>query len=172
MISVVIEAPGDDGVLGATLASLVEAAAEGFVRDVVVACRGAPEGVRRIADAMGCEIVEGGRREALGLVRSDWILVLAPGVRLEPGWFHEAAMFIERARRSGRTEAAIFRQCVDDYGPRARLAGLWLALRSRLGESQVLLAPRSALADGRRLRTTRLRSRAYVGALASTIAAR
>ena len=66
------------------------------MREVVIADIGHAPGTRVIADAVGCAIVEGGRDRAVAIARSDWILVIAPGVRLESDWFREAALFIER----------------------------------------------------------------------------
>jgi glycosyltransferase involved in cell wall biosynthesis len=165
MISVVIETLDEEQALALTLSALVPAAAEGFVREVIVADRGGRPGTRLIADAVGCAIVDGARARAIALARSDWVLVIQPGVRLETDWFREAALFIERARRSGRTRAASFRHAVDDFGLRARLAEIWLRLRSRILPPQALLAPKAALIEGARLKTARLRARAFVGGL-------
>ena len=166
MISVVIEVRDEEEALAMTLAALVSAAAEGFVREVVIADIGRAPGTRLIADAVGCAIVEGDRDRAVALARSDWILVIAPGVRLESDWFREAALFIERARRAGAADrGASFRHAVDDFGVKARIVELWERLRSHIMPPQVVLAPKAALNAGARLRTSRLRARAFVGGL-------
>jgi hypothetical protein len=116
---------------------------------------------------MGCDLCEGTRDEACRAAKGEWILLMSRGVRLERDWFREAALFIERAGRlGGHRNAAAFRDAVDDFGLRARLREVWARLRSRLLPPRVLLAPKAALADGRRLRMARLRARAYVGGLA------
>ena len=166
MISVVIEVRDEEEALAMTLTALVSAAAEGFVREVVIADLGRATGTRIIADAVGCTIVDGGKDRAIAIARSDWILVIAPGVRLETDWFREAALFIERARRAGAARrAASFRHAVDDFGVRARIGELWQRLRSHIMPPQVVLAPKAALGAGARLRTSRLRARAFVGGL-------
>ncbi|MDQ0470512.1 glycosyltransferase [Labrys wisconsinensis] len=166
MISVVIATRNDEEALAVTLAALVPAAAEGFVREVVVADAGSADGTRLIADALGCTVVEGGREQGLRAARAEWVLVVRPGVRLEADWFLEAALFIERVRRAGPgLRAASFRHAVDDFGWRARLSELAVAMLSRFRASGNILAHRDALAAGRRLRMSWLRSRAFVGGL-------
>jgi glycosyltransferase involved in cell wall biosynthesis len=167
MISVVIETKDCEHALARTLAALVPAAAQGVVREVLVADAGSGDGTRVVADAAGCTIVEGGRARALALAKADWVLLLTPGVRLETDWFHEAARFMEHVRRqNGRShKAASFRRAVDDYGLRARLAEAWAALSARLRPSGAILARREELLAGSRLRVRWLRSRAFVGGL-------
>src|SRR5205085_11451508 len=117
MISVVIEAFNAECPLVQTLAALVPAAAEGFVREVIVADAGSSDGTRVVADAAGCTIVEGGRMKGLAGARCEWVLVVAPGVRLDPDWSREAAAFMQRIARSGHTgRAATFRHAVDEFG--------------------------------------------------------
>lgn len=66
MISVVIAANGQEVALAETLAALVPAAADGFVREVVVVAESGPsQGTRLVADAVGCVIVEGDARAGL-----------------------------------------------------------------------------------------------------------
>jgi glycosyltransferase involved in cell wall biosynthesis len=167
MISVVIETKDCEHALAMTLAALVPAAAQGFVREVLVADAGSGDGTRVVADVAGCTIVDGGRERALALARADWVLLLTPGVRLETDWFREAARFIDHARRQGAPSrrAASFRHAVDDYGLRARLAEAFAAIGVRLRPSRAILARREELLAGNRLRVRWLRSRAFVGGL-------
>jgi hypothetical protein len=166
MISVVIEARGGEHALAMTLATLVPAAAEGFVREVIVADPVGDEATRLVADAAGCVLVGGGRADALSLARSDWVLLVVPGVRLEADWYREASAFIDRARRSADPRrAASFRHAVDDFGVRARLSEAWFGLWHRLRPPATLLAPKAVLIAEARLSVSRLRSRAYVGGL-------
>jgi hypothetical protein len=166
MISVVIDGNGGEHALAITLAALVPAAAEGFVREVFVVGRGAGEGVRLVADAAGCVLVDGARLDAARRARSDWVLLLSPGVRLEADWFREAAAFIDRTRRSGAaSRAATFRPAVDGFGLRARLTELWFRLAPPSGRSANVLAPRAGLTENRRLKVSRLRARAFFGGL-------
>src|SRR5689334_13813372 len=106
MISVVIEARDGAHALAMTLATLVPAAAEGFAREVIVADPEGSADTRLVADAVGCVLVEGRQADAVRLARSDWVMLVAPGVRLEADWYREASAFIDRARRKGARRAA------------------------------------------------------------------
>lgn len=134
MLSVVIPTYRSEEGLARTLASLVPAAAEGIVREVVVVVdpAGAAEGGgAKVADAAGCVIAPapGGwdvrvRAGVAAVRRANWILCLPSAVLLEGDWFREVAAFIERSERRGVAAEAIgtFRLEVDAYGWRARLA--------------------------------------------------
>lgn len=162
MISVVIAVRDQEFALARTLAALVPAAAEGFVRDVVVVDGGSSDGTLVVADAAGCAVVEGDFVEGLKAARSDWVLVIPPGLRLDADWSREAAAFLQRASASGDPHrAATFRHGSDAFGPRARLAEWLGGLRQLYGRPRTVLAPRQALIAGERLRATRLRARAF-----------
>lgn len=131
MLSVVVPTRNSEEGLARTLSSLVAGAAEGVVREVVVADGGSTDGTRIVADAAGCTLVEaaGGwcGRIAAGVEvarRVPWFLVLPPNVFLEGEWFREAASFVDRVERSGRAETTIasFRLAYDEFGWKARLA--------------------------------------------------
>lgn len=87
MLSVLIETRDDGEELARTLASLVGAAVEGVVREVVVCDRGSTDATAAVADQAGCafladaDIAAGIRR-----ARCDWLLLLEPGARLEGDW--------------------------------------------------------------------------------------
>jgi hypothetical protein len=92
MISVIIPALSDEPALIETLAALVEGVAEGVLRDCVVVSAYPSELFEQCADAAGCTlVVESGTRAALVqkgalLVRSDWSLVLTPGLVPSGDW--------------------------------------------------------------------------------------
>jgi glycosyltransferase involved in cell wall biosynthesis len=141
MISVVIPTLDDGERLALTLAALVPAAADGVVRDVVVVDGGSVDETLRIADAAGCIILRddgpiGSRlaRGAAGATRGEFLMVLRPGVLLDPGWSAEVRHFAERVARSGRADraAAVFRFELDDIAGNARLRKAATALASRL----------------------------------------
>lgn len=163
MISVVIAAKDEEFELAETLAALVPAAADGFVREVVVAQSTSSRGVRLVADAVGCVIVDGDAQAGLKAARSDWVLLLAPGVRLEADWFREAGVMVQRM--AGRPVALLFRAAIDDYGWRARAQEIVLKLSRRRRRRQAVLAPRQALLAGERLGSHALRARAITGGL-------
>jgi len=152
MISVVIPTLDSERGLLATLGSLVSAAADGAVRDVVVMDGGSHDGTAIVADAAGCTFVAGERSRAARLTegarrgRGQWLLFLTPGVEVEEGWFREARLFMERVERQGATgrRAGVFRFAVDDFGFSARAAEWRVALRGLvtgrpLGEQGLLI---------------------------------
>ena len=158
MLSVVIPTKNSEEGLARTLSSLVAAAAEGVVREVVVVDHASGDGTRVVADAAGCTLVEGPADwegcVALGLAaarRGPWVLVLPPNVFLDGDWVRETASFVERVERSGRAEGTtgVFRLAWDEFGWRARiaegLAGLALLLLGRPRREQGLLVARAAL---------------------------
>lgn len=131
MLSVVIPTHDSEEALARTLASLVPAAAEGVVREVVVADAGSRDGTAIVADAAGCTLIEArgtwtARLDAgvAAARRAPWFLMLAPAVFLEGDWFREAAAFVDRIERSGRADrdVACFRLAFDEFGWQARLA--------------------------------------------------
>lgn len=164
MISVVIAAKNQEFLLAETLAALVPAAADGFVREVVVADGGSSDGTRVVADAVGCVIVDGDIEAGLKAARGEWVLVVAPGVRLEADWFREAAVVLQRLQRGGKKQVALlFRGAVDDYGWQARGRELLLKLSRASRRRQAVLTKRDALLKGERLAVYALRARAFIG---------
>ncbi|MER2604344.1 MAG: glycosyltransferase [Siculibacillus sp.] len=154
MLSVVVPTRNSEEGLARTLASLVSAAAEGVVREVVVVDDGSTDGTRIVADAAGCTLVDGSgawaSRISLGIAaarRAPWFLLLAPDVFLDAEWFREASAFVDRIERSGRADRAVatFRWALDDFGWHARLAEHVVAmaeglLAAPLGEQGLLIS--------------------------------
>lgn len=141
MLSVVIPTYDSEEGLARTLAALVPAAAEGIVREVVVADGGSTDGTRVVAEAAGCTVVIAARdwgtlatAGAEAARRGPWLMILSPGVILEGDWFREVAGFIERAERGGRAErqAATFQLVFDEYGWRPRVVERAIRLLGRL----------------------------------------
>jgi hypothetical protein len=139
MLSVVIAAEQSHWPVVSTLAALVPAAASGVVRDVVLVDRHGTSEMAEIADIAGCElhVAPGSRGAALStgarIARGPWILFVAPGVVIEPGWTDEAAQFIEATRLSGASRAATFLRVHDahatSFGDRLRTVAAILARR-------------------------------------------
>jgi glycosyltransferase involved in cell wall biosynthesis len=140
MISVILPTCNDEVALAHALAALVPAAADGMVREVIVADAGSEDGTLQVADAAGCRIFRGGASRgedlsrAAAIARSDWLLFLSPRAMLEPGWQREAHDFIDRVAMSpaGGERAAVFRYTRPEFGFRARFAEMAAGLRSRL----------------------------------------
>jgi glycosyltransferase involved in cell wall biosynthesis len=102
MISVVIATRNDALTLVQTLASLVPAAVDGLVREVVVADAGSTDDTLAIADDAGARIVRcEGPPEAQLLAgckaaRADWLLLLEASVSVPHGWEGAAGRHIGR----------------------------------------------------------------------------
>lgn len=87
MLTVLIETHNDEEPLARTLASLVPAAVEGLVRDVIVCDRQSVDHTHEVADQAGCVFIAGGELQAaLRRARCEWILFLEPGARPIDGW--------------------------------------------------------------------------------------
>lgn len=154
MISVVIPTGEASKLLIPTLASLVPGAAAGLVREVLLVDSGGQPEVAEIADAAGCEYLEGptdpGARLAAGAqaARAHWLLFLEPMGLLQDGWTREVRSFTDQAERSGATgtRAATFRLALDGFGVSPRLkeaaAVLGHALTGRPRPEQGLLIHR------------------------------
>lgn len=140
MISVILPTRNEEVPLAHALAALVPAAADGMVREVIIADAGSDDGTLQVADAAGCRILRGSGKlgedlaRAASIARSDWLLFLSPRAMLEPGWQREAHDFIDRVAMSpaGSERAAVFRYARPEFGLSARLAEMAAALRSRL----------------------------------------
>jgi glycosyltransferase involved in cell wall biosynthesis len=104
MISVVIATFNDEATLGQTLASLVTAAVDGLVREVILADGGSTDATLAIGDDAGAAVVrsEGAAEARLGegcrAARSDWLLILEASVPAPHGWEGAAGRHMERHR--------------------------------------------------------------------------
>ena len=102
MISVVIATRNDARTLGQTLASLVPAAVDGLVREVVLADAGSTDDTLAIAEDAGARIVRGEGsvearlHEGCKAARAEWLLILEASVSAPTGWEGAAGRHIER----------------------------------------------------------------------------
>lgn len=102
MISVVIATQDDGQTLGQTLASLVPAAVDGLVREVVLADAGSTDDTLAIADDAGARVVrcegpaEARLLEGCKAARADWLLILEASVSAPHGWEGAAGRHMER----------------------------------------------------------------------------
>lgn len=154
MISVVIPTLDSAAGLAATLTSLVPAAVEGLVREVIVVDGGSTDQTLAVADGAGADVVmaEPGRsgqlRTGARAARFPWLLFLLPDTELDRGWEREASQFMERVDSGRRpVSAAVFRFAVDDEGFAPRALEALAAFSARLLKlphgRQGLLIPRS-----------------------------
>ena len=139
MLSVVIPTRNDERRLVPTLAALVPGAADGLVRDVIIADGGSGDATVEVADIAGCDVLHGGADRGARLdaaaraAKGPWLLFLEPGVVLEDSWRHDVRAFVDALERAGETgrRGATFSFGRDGFGSRARLAEIGAAL-SRL----------------------------------------
>jgi glycosyltransferase involved in cell wall biosynthesis len=103
MLSVVIETKNDEEGLARTLASLVNGAVEGVVREVIVCDLGSTDRSHYLADEAGCVwLSTGGAAEGVRRAKSDWLLILEPGATLVDGWIDSVARHAARVKMAGR----------------------------------------------------------------------
>lgn len=87
MLSVVIEADENAEGLATTLASLIPAAVDGVVREVIVCDAATKDAIAIVADHAGCTYLpRSSARDGIRLARCEWLLFLEPGARLGDGW--------------------------------------------------------------------------------------
>ena len=139
MISVVIPTLDAEMSLGETLSSLVPAAVDGLVREVIIADGGSRDRTLVVADGAGTEIVqsEAGRGAQLkagaARARFPWLLFLNADTYLDAGWEREAHLHIERVESGRRrASAASFRFALDDEGVLPRAVEALVSLRTGL----------------------------------------
>jgi rSAM/selenodomain-associated transferase 2 len=152
MISVVVPTLNAEAHLAETLTSLVPAAVDGLVREVIVADGGSTDRTLEIADGAGADIVksEAGRGTQLkagaARARFPWLLFLNADTYLDIGWEREASLHIERVESGRRrVSAASFRFALDDEGVLPRTLETLASLRTGLlklpyGEQGLLIS--------------------------------
>ena len=123
MITAIIETRDDEVGLAHALATLVPAALEGAVREVVVIDYGSKDGTLTVADAAGCVVIRASHgdnslRRVAEQARCEWLLILSPPTALAPGWQSDALNFIDRALVTGRARmsSATIRRGRVDHG--------------------------------------------------------
>lgn len=113
MLSVVIETKNDEDPLARTLSSLVAAAVEGAVREVIVCDLGSSDRTLHVADHAGCTfLANAGIAAGIRQAKSEWLLVIEPGARLLDGWAEHVADHTAR-----QTIAACFSRDRTDRAP-------------------------------------------------------
>lgn len=138
MLSVIIPTLNDEASLPRTLASLVPAAVDGLVREVIVVDGGSTDATLDIVEAAGAKLVRAsgqrGAQMAVGAASSKnhWLLFLHPGTALDAGWEDEVDTLFEQIA-SGRFRsvelAASFRLAINDFSFAARVVEKMVALR-------------------------------------------
>ncbi|HEV7254804.1 MAG TPA: hypothetical protein VGN97_17115 [Mesorhizobium sp.] len=101
LTAVILAGEGDEERLARTLVSLIPAVLEGFLRDAAVVDGGGAAGLADVADHAGCAFVPD-LRTAAETARSDWLLILEAGARLEEPWAGAVRDHIAGSRRPAR----------------------------------------------------------------------
>ena len=156
MLSVVIATHDCERSLALTLAALVPGAAEGVIREVIVADAGSHDHTAAVADIAGCRLLvspesTGVRlKVAIAGARAPWLMILRPGVVLEATWIGEVTRFMAESEASpGRNaRAAVFRAAQrGNAGAAAMLmegfALIWAALGGWPRPDQGLVIPQA-----------------------------
>jgi hypothetical protein len=103
MLSVLIETKNDEEALARTLASLVSAAVEGVVREVIICDLGSSDQSNLVAEQAGCHFLgTGGIAAGIKQAKGDWLLLLEPGARLQDGWMQAVLDHTEMMKMPGR----------------------------------------------------------------------
>jgi len=158
MISVIIPTLNAEASLAQTLGSLVPAALDGLIREVIIVDGGSGDRTAEIADEAGATFIaqDPGRGSQLAAgaaqARFSWLLFLHADTVLDPGWEREAIAFMEAIDIGGRPPAAAaFRFALDDDGLSPRLLERLVALRCTLLRlpygDQGLLMPKQLYAE-------------------------
>jgi hypothetical protein len=156
MLSAIIHAGNDAERLARTIGSLVPAIAEGIVGDGHVLAPSLTGEMELVADAAGCNVVNGNGREALAeavrRARGEHVLFLPAGSVLENGWWVEAAQFIKQSAGAGGRMEAVFTHAAQEYGlgaaAHAAMRGIAARLAKRPMPGQGLIAHRRSV-EGR-----------------------
>jgi glycosyltransferase involved in cell wall biosynthesis len=106
MLTVLIETRNDEEALARTLASLVGAAVEGIVRDVIVCDSGSTDQTHRVAEHAGCHYVTEGVAAGIRQAKGEWLLMLEPGARLADGWTESVIDHVSRQSMPARFSRA------------------------------------------------------------------
>jgi hypothetical protein len=135
---VLIETRNHEEALARSLAALVPAAVEGFVREVIVCDRGSTDHTHYVAEHAGCHfLAQGGVAAGIRQAKGEWLLLLEPGARPAEGWTEEVAV-----HAAHQTMAARFSRARADRAP--FLARIF-STRRPLAEG-LLITKRQALA--------------------------
>jgi glycosyltransferase involved in cell wall biosynthesis len=142
VLSAIIPTRESERTLVPTLASLVAGAADGVLREVIIADAGSKDATAEVADVAGCRLLTlpgplGARlTAAAATARGPWLLFLRPGIALDESWVREAARFISanEAHGGGDPSAAVFRP--GTAAGRPILVEALALLRVALGGSQ------------------------------------
>lgn len=85
MISLIVPTHNDEARLVQALDPLVGASMEGLIRELIVIDAGSTDATLEIAEDAGA-VIAASLDEAVARAKGPWLLILEPGVILQPGW--------------------------------------------------------------------------------------
>lgn len=98
LTAAILAREGDEERLARTLAALVPAVLDSFLREAMVVDGGGAPGLMLVADHAGCALVPD-LRAAAETARGEWLLILEAGARLEEPWVEVARNHIAATRQ-------------------------------------------------------------------------
>jgi glycosyltransferase involved in cell wall biosynthesis len=99
MLSVIIPTSDSAADLQGLLATLVPAAMDGLVREVICADAGSTDPTLEICEDTGAQVVAGGLVAAAKAAKSDWLLLLPVDIQLPVGWAEAMKAHLMRGKR-------------------------------------------------------------------------
>ncbi len=150
MISALIPNHNSEQLLVHSLSALVSASAEGILKEVIIADAGSADDSQLVADTSGARWISTTNSNGSSLLpaaqnckRSDWVLLIQPGMMLQPGWQNEASIFIERAHRTRSPDNLIglFLSATEEFGNLAQIKQRLLTLKHRLMKTSCTQLP-------------------------------
>ncbi len=112
MLTIIMECQDQETEAAHTLNALVSGAVEGLVSDVLILDRGSSDGIQKLAEAAGCRYFgDWDMKDVLDGARGDWLFLIEPGARPQPGWIEEIFEYASVTRDPARfSDSRTFRK--------------------------------------------------------------
>ncbi len=112
MLTIIMECQDQETEAAHTLNALVSGAVEGLVSDVLILDRGSSDGIQKLAEAAGCRYYgDWDMKDVLDGARGDWLFLIEPGARPQPGWIEEIFEYASVTRDPARfSDSRTFRK--------------------------------------------------------------
>lgn len=112
MLTIIMECQDQETEAAHTLNALVSGAVEGLVSDVLILDKGSSDGIQKLAEAAGCRYFgDWDMKDVLDGARGDWLFLIEPGARPQPGWIEEIFEYASVTRDPARfSDSRTFRK--------------------------------------------------------------
>ena len=112
MLTIIMECRDQETEAAHTLNALVSGAVEGLVSDVLILDSGSSDGIQKLAEAAGCRYYgDWDMKDVLDGARGDWLFLIEPGARPQPGWIEEIFEYASVTRDPARfSDSRTFRK--------------------------------------------------------------